>query len=176
MMRRLFAILSALSLLLCLSTCVLWICSYRLRPGVRRVAEHGGFSLEASHGVVGIVTYSNYVEWLGLPDEVRWILPSVTYGDPPWEQYSHASHFEFLGFSTGRIWLLDGPAETWAAFPCYAVVMLLGILPSLYLWRRRTAARLLLVGRCASCGYDLRATPDRCPECGAVPAGVSSVS
>lgn len=60
--------------------------------------------------------------------------------------------------------------------PWWAVVATMSALPVgrglPIMVRRRRTRRRTLTGHCRQCGYDLRATPGRCPECGATPAHV----
>src|SRR5918993_1296385 len=68
----------------------------------------------------------------------------------------------FLGFGTGV-----APSGARFVNVPYAFPIVLTALPPLLVarreWRRR---RVFARGLCTTCGYDLRATADRCPECG----------
>jgi hypothetical protein len=70
-----------------------------------------------------------------------------------------------LGFGGEHFRLPEGDDYT-LVVPYYAITIALFALPLIWLlryWRRRKA---LAAHRCPACGYDLRATPNRCPECG----------
>jgi hypothetical protein len=68
----------------------------------------------------------------------------------------------------GRTWL-----ESFTKFqlyvPCWFAVIAFAAPPAWWYAMRRRRDGRARSGRCRCCGYDLRATPDRCPECGAVP-------
>lgn len=54
-------------------------------------------------------------------------------------------------------------------FPVFAGNVLFLLLPGLWLKRRGMFQSQRSAYACGSCGYDLRATPRRCPECGTAP-------
>ena len=83
-----------------------------------------------------------------------------------------------LGFSVGEAGPpLAGPGVyvriAWVSVPHWAVALpvgavAVGLTAAAARWRRRD--RRLAAGLCPQCGYDLRASPDRCPECGSAAA------
>ena len=93
------------------------------------------------------------------------------YTDQPPEKgmYSNARagqpHFAIPGARYDRYGAQSWLIEIHYLWP----LLLLGIAPPIWLLRRRARRRRREAGRCRACGYDLRATPDRCPECGTAP-------
>ena len=62
-----------------------------------------------------------------------------------------------------------GTSGGWLRVRWPLIVAMWGILPVLRIvreHRRKRAADRILHGRCPRCGYDVRATPHACPECG----------
>jgi hypothetical protein len=81
--------------------------------------------------------------------------------------------FNFHGFGTKHLRSRGGwYREDGVAFPLWFPVILFALLPSVRAYDRLRRRRRFAGAACLSCGYDLRATPSRCPECGAV-GGVS---
>jgi hypothetical protein len=81
-----------------------------------------------------------------------------------------------MGWNRGlELWfLVNGWSPTTRlkslSFQHWHLVVAFALLPALWLsqhiWRRRIRHSRIKNGLCLICGYDLRASKDRCPECG----------
>ncbi len=102
----------------------------------------------------------------------------LAFAEPPWVVGEAAGVFDRgaerqaskWGFSLTRPDPAVKGSGVAARVPLWSVAALCCILPLVRLRSILRVARRRRSGRCAGCGYDLRHSPDRCPECGLAPA------
>ena len=172
MKRRLFTILSTISLLLFVAVVVPWARSYSVAHYVAMCSEtrEVGLISTVGHLLLYRETALGTFRWdppFGLTFASKPAPPRLTaYAPAKTERYAN-----FAGFGVMRG--NNGHYAVRANFvPYWSLALATALLPTT--WVRRWLAMRRNAGLCPSCGYDLRATPDRCPECGAAPAKPSA--
>ena len=164
---------TAVSAVMCLATMVLWLC------GLFRAQELRYFRWDQSPAVLrqySATTNAGFIQLIYVRSALNFDLAAspkrsgVAYGSVGQSQPS-------------RYWWLlrsdvDNPSNpeitrTIAGAHASLFIVISGMLPTIWIVLRRIRTRLEIHSRglCPVCGYDLRATPDRCPECGAIPSG-----
>jgi hypothetical protein len=178
MFRRFFTLLSALSLVICIATCTLWVRSARIcdtlwfnssagNSYALKTKRHGVVLFSTLHAREGMVNGNYAVFKTDFPE--GWHLSSFQYHPPPKGfvayTYEQKNEVEFAGFGWNRQQLPPTTA-TRLAIPFWfvAAISAMPCLARVVAWIR--TGRRHVAGCCPACGYDLRVTPERCPECG----------
>ena len=180
MTRRIPNLLTLLSLLVCVAAPALWVGSYMDRHFVSHRGRLYVWGLRYPAGVkAGLVADGLTLEGQRYAKPLRPILVQEQNGDTGGAPITDdPPRLRLLGAS---LWFGDafGPAKPGRYFPEFAMVRF---------WLLAMPYRLLVIAgpilpttaaacalrrtcrrrqnRCASCGYDLRGSFDRCPECG----------
>ncbi|HEX8915174.1 MAG TPA: hypothetical protein VF796_22675 [Humisphaera sp.] len=178
MPRRLFTLLSAISLTLCIASTGAWIrtTAFGLFDDFEYTYPSATGSVWLAHGRVYVCRMTAAAPWWP-PRPQPWSYHASTweYAEP-----EGGVTFDALGFGSSRTEGNSGGSayvQTWTVVPLWAVTAATAVLPAAWLagqvrrWRLDRRAR---AGFCFACGYDLRASPARCPECGAGPKGVDA--
>jgi hypothetical protein len=186
MRRRLFTACSALSLLMGIIAAALWARS-RTREDVLGVFFRTGpesnllLDMISLHGGVSLtVQYTPRYSWelivRDVPNRmmpgVRWSGESRRVVNSDWGGGPPPLRFDYGRDDLGR--------PSWHVFfRCWVVLVGCAVLPLVGTWKGIAGAVKRSrqgTARCRVCGYDLRATPGRCPECGTAVVGVGEGS
>ena len=170
-LRILVNVATVLSLLLCVAMAVFWLRSYWRSDCIywvghpERGAETPGFTILSAGGGLELCKgfYTSGVVPKVMPDGWHW---HVDPGPPI--QYANGEAVNRWGVGYGS----DSNASerfVHVVFPTLLAVILFALLPATRFALSIRQRYRYKLGHCRRCGYDLRATPERCPECGTVP-------
>jgi hypothetical protein len=158
---------TVLSFVLCVVTMAAWVRSYRARDVVWWSWANPRVQLGAGTYRGGL--FAGVLNQVGIKDGLlppgagwdQW--PAVSYTEASGVQGTLFNRFGFaLDYSQNSAY-----ATRYLACPYWFIALLTALLPSTRLIGRRARRLRMRTGLCQHCGYDCRATPDRCPECGA---------
>jgi hypothetical protein len=173
--RHLFTFCSAVSLLLCVGACVLWVRSYRSSDwicgnwqdvssgectGIGAATVRGVFLAYYTHHLGGFSGGPSDYQYNVQPVNERGIggiRPPML--PPPDTRGGFGFRRDFETWRNGSVY-----GAVRAQVPAWLPALLFAVPPAVA--ARRILKRRPQAGVCVNCGYDLRATPDRCPECG----------
>jgi hypothetical protein len=193
--RRLFRAAAIASLLLCCVVLALWVQSVRnfaffafANGRVVKGGEYRGWqiSLTAMNSEIRLsldqMRSTDRIFWVG-PEHIYEVRPKFTFEPGRIGDMMSTERFDLGVGDVGLAWhgficaycsvgdVKLNRRAWWVAVPAWFAALATTVLPSLWLLTRLRSRRYG-PGHCRTCGYDLRATPDRCPECG---GGVNAV-
>jgi len=166
--RRLLNALAVASLVLCVATLTLWIRSYFIADSLHARTERFGASIYVCRGSLCVGAW----RWHGFHKSVPFYQRVAVdeFGSVYWQNYLESGNggINLLGF-----WYFDftrgKQIESLVVIPFWFLLLATASFPCLWVFRTRQRNWRDHHRCCPACGYDLRATPERCPECGAVP-------
>ena len=157
---RLLPTLALLSALFSVAAAFLWIDSGIHRRRIAWFGESRFIEIQSTRGLVGFWT-TTVPRWSFDGSSWLWEVTPLENGSYRGQLGSGYSQQRANGVTTGHV----------VAVPLWFIVVLALLLPAIWLaqqiHRFQRGLERKSKGQCSSCGYDLRATPDQCPECGA---------
>jgi hypothetical protein len=179
--RYIFTGFTMLSLLLLAASVVIWIRSYQHFEGIYVTKVSGSpersqrlfWNVRSSLGSVGFYLchddcplnwmdgYNRALLGKGWVSSLGQLPPGLLYKGGGW-----------LGFHREVTWQSDQLQTAYGinlVMPYWVLLIVFMALPLLFIVRLSRQRRFVDSGLCLTCGYDLRATPERCPECGNIP-------